>query len=166
MILSRSILVAVLALCTTAASASQADVHAVLEFQRAADRYAFQHRQVERRLGGQPNEAAIERGMRVTRPQATEGELFTPVVGSVFRTRLAKAAQSPQCQAPRLDADFRVPGVNDSAGEARELPACMTAVLPRLPPELAYRSAGVALLLVDTHANLVVDVLHAALPAR
>jgi hypothetical protein len=36
--------------------------------------------------------------------------------------------------------------------------------LPRLPDELQYRAVGVALILVDTHANLVVDVLHAVFP--
>jgi hypothetical protein len=36
--------------------------------------------------------------------------------------------------------------------------------LPRLPDELEHRARGVALVLVDTHANLIVDVLHAAFP--
>jgi hypothetical protein len=40
------------------------------------------------------------------------------------------------------------------------------AALPKLPPELDYRSAGVALVLVDAHAGLVVDVLHGAFPVR
>ena len=44
------------------------------------------------------------------------------------------------------------------------LPGCVSSVLPRLPEELEYRSAGVALILLDTHANMVVDVLDGALP--
>jgi hypothetical protein len=40
------------------------------------------------------------------------------------------------------------------------------AALPKLPPELEYRSMGVALMVIDVHAGLVVDVLHGAFPAR
>ena len=39
----------------------------------------------------------------------------------------------------------------------------MAAALPHLPEELEYRSAGTVLLLVDVHANLVVDLLPALL---
>ena len=35
---------------------------------------------------------------------------------------------------------------------------------PALPPELAYRFVGRDLVLVDVHANLVVDILDLALP--
>jgi len=37
-------------------------------------------------------------------------------------------------------------------------------MLPPLPPELAYRFIGRDLVLVDVHANLVVDILDLALP--
>ena len=47
---------------------------------------------------------------------------------------------------------------------AARRPACLAAVLPRLPEELEYRVVGVTLVLVDVHANLVVDVLHGAFP--
>ena len=40
---------------------------------------------------------------------------------------------------------------------------CISKALPALPDELEYRSAGTVLLLVDTHANLVVDLLPALL---
>jgi hypothetical protein len=40
----------------------------------------------------------------------------------------------------------------------------VSSVLPRLPEELEYRVASVALILLDTHANMVVDVLHGAFP--
>jgi hypothetical protein len=44
------------------------------------------------------------------------------------------------------------------------LPACVLRVLPRLPEELEYRQTGVVIILLDTHANMVVDVLHGAFP--
>jgi hypothetical protein len=59
-----------------------------------------------------------------------------------------------------------VPRPNDDAGGAMPIAACLVAVLPRLPAELEYRARGVALVLVDTHADMVVDILHAAFPAQ
>lgn len=49
---------------------------------------------------------------------------------------------------------------------ASNLPDCVLAVLPRLPEELEYRESGVVMILLDPHANMVVDVLHGAFPAR
>lgn len=155
----------IVALCSLDVSARQADVEAIIRFQRAADTYAFTHRQTERRLGGDPDRDALSRGMRVARP-GQEGDLISPVVGEVFRTRLDRAIRTGQCTAPAQGTDFRVPRVNESARGTATLPACLAAVLPKLPPELEFRSAGPALLLVDVHADLVIDVLHGALPLR
>jgi hypothetical protein len=53
--------------------------------------------------------------------------------------------------------------VNSPATGSTPVNRCVAEVLPKLPEELEYRSAGTVLLLVDTHANLVVDVLPALL---
>ena len=154
------------AMVTTVATldARQADLAAVVEFQRAADAYAFQHRQVERRAAGATARDAMAAGMRALRPRARDGDFFTPLVAAAFRSRLARALKSPGCSLGPATADFAVPRPNQDAGAAPAIPACAADVLPQLPPELEYRAAGVALLLVDTHAGLVVDVLHAAFP--
>jgi len=57
-----------------------------------------------------------------------------------------------------------VPTPNQDATGTRPIGGCLADVLPRLPAELEYRARGVALVLVDSHANLVVDILHAAFP--
>ncbi len=160
------IAVVMVALCAAVPAARQADLHAITEFQRAADRYAFQHRQVERRLGGNPEGAALSLGLRMVRTAASEGEFFTPLVADAFKSRLQKALRTAGCESPNARNDFRVPRVHEAPAASALLPACLTATLPRLPAELEYRAAGVALLLVDVHADLVIDVLHGALPAR
>ena len=53
--------------------------------------------------------------------------------------------------------------INSPATGTRPVNACIATALPALPDELAYRSAGTVLLLVDVHADLVVDVLPALL---
>lgn len=128
------------------------DAPAMIEFQRAADSYAFSHRQLERR--GQ--------GPAIT----VEGTLFTPVVADAFRKRIRRATAGA-CQLPDAAIhDSSVPRVDTRIERALEVPACIAAALPALPAELEYRLAGVALVLADAHLHIVVDVLHAAFPGR
>lgn len=133
-----------------AAQASSAEA-AIVQFQRAADTYAFTHRQTERR-GASP-------------ARMTEGAIVTPMVAVVFRDRIQAALRKPGCAPPtRAEADFSVPRVNESSQSSAALPSCIASALPRLPAELEYRAAGVAMVLADAHLRIVVDVLHGAFP--
>jgi len=128
------------------------DAQVMIAFQRAADSYAFGHRQRERRAEG---------------PAAgVEGTLFTPIVADAFRKRIRRAIAGGTCSlSDTSSGDLSVPRVNAPVGRAPGVPACIMSALPPLPNELEYRVAGVALLLVDAHLRIVVDVLHAAFPA-
>ena len=127
------------------------DAATMIAFQRAADTYAFAHRQVERR--------------RAIPPPVVEGALFTPAVAAAFRARIAIAIRRVACEPPEPPSmSFVVPRVNTSSSGTIALSPCIAAVLPQLPNELTYRTAGVALLLVDAHTGVVVDVVHAAFP--
>ena len=139
---------------------------AITEFQRAVDAYAFQHRQVQRRLGEGADQAAMAAGLRAARPRAADGDFFTPMTSDAFRYRIASRLTAPGCTVKESSASSsEVPRVGGLMISTQALPSCLAYGLPRLPEELAYRKAGVVLLLVDTHANTVVDVLHAAFPA-
>jgi hypothetical protein len=132
-------------------SYGQADAAVILQFQRAADSYAFAHRQSDRR--------------NTPAPLMTEGQFFTPIVAAAFRARIRNAVSVAGCDAPRPgEGGSEVPAVNTLASSADALPQCVAAALPRIPPELEYRVAGVALILADTRNNVVVDVLHGAFP--
>jgi len=152
-----------------------ADVRAVVEFQRATDAYAFLHRQVERRLGqehrkaGRPldpiESAELAAAIINARPAAAPGSLFTPAAAAAFRQIAAKASRAPRCDPGELRTGVWQLSheVNSTATGTSPLAACMAAALPALPEELEYRSAGTVLVVVDTHANLVVDILPALL---
>jgi hypothetical protein len=158
---------AVVIALTVTAQAAQApfnDGQVITQFERAVDAYAFQHRQVQRRAGETVDQQAMAGAMRASRPSAEDGAIFTPMVAAAFHSRIATALRSGSCNRPSTDANFVVPRPNQDAGGTLPISACLAAVLPRLPAELEYRVAGVVLLLVDTHANLVVDVLHGAFP--
>jgi hypothetical protein len=168
---TQGLLVAITLATTTIAGAEVAaqttsEQQALLQFQRAADTYAFQHRQVERRLGGTPDAGAMATGMRTQR-RAEEGVLFTPLVAAAFRSRIQLAVGKGRCAGPATDSlSSFVPRPNDPAAGTKGLSECLVAALPKLPPELEYRSASVALLLIDVHAGVVVDVVHGAFPVR
>lgn len=147
------------------------DVHAMVEFQRGVDGYAFLHRQVERRLNlahrkdpGKPLETAeMAAAMREARP-AAEGSILVPAAAAAIREALAAAARAPGCDPGELrSGPWQLLRVHDSATATRALPACIAAALPHLPEELEFKSAGSVLVLVDRHLNVVVDVMPAAL---
>jgi HAMP domain-containing protein len=158
-----------------------ADTQAIVQFQRDADAYAFMHRQVERRL--RPLEvtthadsirqaiADMAAGIRAARPQAREGELFKAPVRQVFKDRIVKAMRANDLTIADLEPERPEPEagllVNDDMPWrlTSATPACVIEALPPLPPELQYRFIGADLLLVDIHANVIVDILRgAALP--
>ena len=157
-----------------AAQEAFADVRAIVEFQRAADTYAFMHRQVERRLGqehrrrGQPADvieaAELATAIVTGRSNGSESALFTPRVADAFRRLSARAAREPGCNPGELRSGvWALRQVNSSAAGTTPLTPCLANALPALPDELEYRSAGTMLVLVDSHAHLIVDILPALL---
>lgn len=140
------------------------DATAITQFQRAADAYAFQHRQIQRRLGEGADQAAMAAAIRAARP-SSEGEFFTPMAGDAFRRRIAARLKAADCTVASGTVNAEVPRVGVLAISTDAVPACLITALPRLPEELEYRIASVALILLDTHANIVVDVLHGAFRA-
>jgi hypothetical protein len=155
------------------ASLAIAGQRPIVDFHRAADAYAFLHRQVERRIGmahqraGQPETVAaaeLAAAIIAERTRETQPPLFTPAVVAAFR-ELAIGAVHDGCDAGELrtGALELFQQVNSPATGSQSIAVCLAAVLPDLPDELEYRSAGTVLLVVDVHANLVVDVLPALL---
>ena len=143
------------------------DAAAMVQFQRSVDAYAFQHRQVQRRLGEGVDQNALAAGLRAARPSAADGTFFTPMIAAAFHNRIATALRRPGCAIVLVGtSSSEVPRVGFLTMNASSLPDCVLSVLPRLPEELEYREAGVVMLLLDTHANMVVDVLHGAFPTR
>jgi hypothetical protein len=150
-----------------------ADTRAIVEFQRAADSYAFLHRQVERQIGfahgrsrsGASIEASeLAAAIRAERRKVDSGGLFTPAVAAAFRDAAGRAVRAG-CDAGELRTGVSktAHAPNSPATNTNPIAPCLAGVLPRLPDELEYRSAGTVLLLVDAHADLVVDVLPALL---
>ena len=155
----------------------------VAAFEVRVDEYWALHRRFERLL--EPGTMFLDPShdyaarqaladlLRAARPGAGEGDLFTPDVAEVFRVRIAQALIATRRTASDLlrgDDEDEWPGlappVVNGAFNWRWRNVMWPSILfalPPLPDDLEYRFVGVDLILVDVHANLVVDILRDAL---
>lgn len=113
--------------------------------------------------------------LQAARPEAKQGQIFTPEIGRVFRRLIAIPFNGPDGQ--RIRASLRraepVKGIQLRANEKyperiplQSTPPTLLLDLPKLPPELDYRIVGRSLVLRDVAANMIVDFLPDALPAQ
>ena len=151
-------------------------------FQRAVNAYVDLHRRAERSLPPlQPTDdwEQISRALdaraaaiRAARPTATQGDLFDRQIADVLRGRIRAVLMQRGDGAGELEADEEVPAgtprpvVNGRFPWARGamMPPDILLALPPLPEELQYRLVDRDLVLIDMHADVVVDILPAALP--
>jgi len=154
-------------------------------FNQRVDAYMQVHNDVERKLSlpwsfdeGEDVFAAVEAmqsGLRTARPDARRGAILTPEVGVLIRRRLESRLAACGQQVENVLAfinEERAPDAGNPEINERfpwELGSAMwpsfMGVLPPLPEELQYRFADRDLVLIDIHADLVVDILANALPA-
>ena len=160
------------------------DQEAVQQFQQAADDYVLMHRYLERQLPPMTVTAdtetlrqaiaAMAAAIRTARRDAKEGDLFSPEVSDVLRYRIARSLHRRGLTPFDVLADqladtgpvgvlaLKVNGSFPWKLAAGMNPAVLQA-LPPLPPELQYRMVGGDLVLIDLHADLIVDILRYAL---
>jgi hypothetical protein len=161
------------------------EAQALVHFYTGIERYVVLHRRLERALPPEglfddPEDMsgaieALGAAIRDARPNVRAGNIFSPAVAEVLRNRLHLALFAQKDEGAAVLAalkNARLPGMPEPrVNEAFEWPTAAMAPpsllreLPGLPHELEYRFVGFALVLIDTHANLVVDVLNAAVTA-
>src|SRR5215469_1266449 len=106
--------------------------------------------------------------IRDLRPQAKQGALFTPEVAGLFQRLVATAMRGKDgalirtsfqraepIQGEHLDVNATYP----DGLPLQSMPPSLLLNLPRLPKELEYRFVGRELILHDTQASLIVDVI-------
>jgi hypothetical protein len=155
------------------------------DFNERVDHYVRVHRRLERALPPEhlfgdledmPEAVdALHVAIVGTRPQAYVGSIFSPAVADLLKTRLERAIANsglpPAGVFVALNLGDREaipePQINGHFPAMRYVrvwPALLAA-LPELPEELQFHFVGRDLVLVDIHADLVVDILKDALPA-
>jgi hypothetical protein len=115
---------------------------------------------------------SLGQAIRLARPAAQRGDVFTVPVARLFRQRIGCALWTFDVTllTTEMEGDSESnapPVVNGSFpwGSGNAMWPSVLAALPPLPEELEYRFVGADLVLVDVRADLVVDILKAALPA-
>ena len=115
---------------------------------------------------------ALAESIRQARPNAAQGDIFTPPVAAYFRriihadvkqtgtTIVGEAAPEKPDVHPRANVEY--PGDQPLSS----VPPILLSQLPALPEELEYRFVGKHLLLLDRKALLIVDYLPNAGPAN
>jgi hypothetical protein len=158
----------------------------VEQFTAATRSYALTHRRIERMLGPLVISASADEliahinamgaAVNLERPHARQGDIFTAPVADVLRARIADALAANSLTPADVVTDEIPEGLNRASLALRVggpfpwvlghnmLPGVLAA-LPELPPELQYRFVFRDLVLVDVHANVIVDILPHALAA-
>jgi len=119
------------------------------------------------------NRTYLAAAIRAARPNARQGDIFAPPVERLFRQLLTDALAGTDTNAllGHLYAEHMIvtafhPRVYDPYPDwaTHEMPPALLQVLPPTPHDLEYRLIDHDLLLLDIHANLIVDVLFDAIP--
>jgi len=160
------------------------DAAALKKFTVSVEEYLKLRKSIEKQLPALKNkeelpemiaahQQALARKIREGRPNAKPGDIFTRDVREAFRHLIRSVFQDPKTAAAHSTAQqqrtvqafpLRVNGVYPDAVAETTFPSALLQKLPQLPEELAYRIVGRDLVLVDSKANLVVDLFHEALP--
>jgi hypothetical protein len=119
---------------------------------------------------------ALASALRDARPNARQGNIFTPGIAQLFRERLEGAIRRHTHDPADILAaieEERLPGMPEPEvnqpfpwGLGTAMWPTLLRALPAVPRELEYRFWNRHLVLIDVHANMVVDILNDALPAR
>jgi len=149
-------------------------------FDAATRNYVEMHRRLEDAVGRitiNSSAESINRSMqalfaaiRAERPDAQQGDFFTPAVAELLRERVNRALFENGFSAADLLISERNVGIDPSLARftvngpfywafASMMFPCVIEALPRVPLELQYRIVGSDLLLIDVHVSLVVDIL-------
>lgn len=129
------------------------------------------------KLHEQRNE--LKKSIRSRRPDAKQGDIFTPEASAIFTKLLAQAFNGPKGPAIRQTLLHAEP-VNTKEGSRRlkinggfpnqlgeplqSTPASLLENLPMLPKDVEYRLVGRALVLRDAESNIIIDYLPDAIP--
>jgi hypothetical protein len=153
-------------------------------FMAATRDYAQMHRHLERQIGPIEITTSIDEinriiqqlaaAIRVERPDAKQGDFFTPALAPELRVRINEALLADDFTADDVIRAGRVDGIDYQRVALRvngtfpwilgtAMFPCVIQALPELPPELQYRIVGTDLVLIDIHASLIVDILPSAL---
>jgi len=158
-----------------------ADALSSLLFVRRVDAYVALHRKLEAtlpELPGHPTAVQLDRHAESlarligeARSHAKKGDVLQQDTRAYLRRQIARALAGPDGPEMRRSIMEENPGKVQLRANSRypegvpvtTMPPSVLAALPRLPDHVEYRFIGERLILLDVHAQLVVDYMDAAI---
>jgi hypothetical protein len=158
------------------------DAKTMAEFQERVNAYTALHRKLEATLPNLPKESTpqqisthqvpLAQMIARARSNAKPGDIFTKDTRALFRRYLTKVFHGPHgAELKALVRDenpgklrLRVNGTYPESVPLSTVPPQVLQALPKLPEDLEYRFIGDRLVLLDVHANTIVDLIENAVP--
>lgn len=168
----------------TPAASVDPDAPAVEAFQARLKDYVALHRKLEAKLPKlskestpkeiDKNQRALATLIQAERRGAVRGEFFTPAVENILRRVFDKVFAGPDGKALLASIMDENPGIPKFAVNGRypdavplsTMPPEVLSALPPLDEDMEYRFVGDRLILLDSHAHLIVDFTENLLPKR
>jgi hypothetical protein len=152
------------------------DAQVLQDFKQRVDKYMELHNRAEKdgpKLKETDDPAKIKASqdalavaIRAARPNARQGEIFTPEIAQRFRQLMYPEIKGPDGaetkkvikeDAPPKAIPLKVNAKYPENAPLPTVPPNLLANLPQLPKDLEYRIVHNDLILRDVHANLIVD---------
>lgn len=151
------------------------DPPVVQDFEQRVQQYLDTHKEMH--VAVKPSDSAAKiaqekqqarQKIKQARPEAKQGDIFTPAISTYFREQLALTLRGPDGAKVRSSLRHAEPLPNltlkVNSRYPKDLPLQSTpptllANLPYLPGELQYRIVGQTLVLYDVSAGLIADLL-------
>lgn len=179
-----AVLLAFAAVAVARQTAPRVNVDAQLsvDFLKRVDAYVELHKKLEATLSplsAKPTPAesdtharALARLIAHARPSAEQGDILTREIRAYLRRQIARALAGPD------GAGIKESILEENLGRVRvrvnnrypdniplsTTPTQIITALPKLPEHIEYRFLGERLILLDVHANIVVDYMDDAIP--
>lgn len=163
------------------AIAQKGDEITVKEFQDRIDNYlaAKKKQDIAKKPTDSAGKLAQEKQQTVektqaARPQARQGDIFTPPVATYFKKQIENTLQGPEGKKiraslrhaePLPNVQLQVNAKYPRTLPLQSMPPTLLKNLPPLPKDLQYRIVGETLVLYDVASGLVADLIPGAVPA-
>jgi hypothetical protein len=153
------------------------DAKALAGFLDRVNQYATVHQRLENSLPKlskdstpeqiDAHQRALAKLIQDARSTAKPGDIFTPESQAVIKKLIAKIFGGPDGAAIKASVMDENPGVPNLKVNGRypdevpvsTIPPQLLEGLPKLPEEMEYRFVGNDLILMDTHAHIVADII-------
>lgn len=153
------------------------DAELLVDFKKRIDAYMALHNKLEKEAPPlketkepakiKASQDVLAMKIREARKDARQGDIFTPEIRQLFRRLMYPEVKGPEgreTKAAITEESHELKGVPvkvnaeypDNA-PLMTVPPNILAALPKLPEDLEYRFVNRTMILIDTHANLIVD---------